>query len=1297
MPISVKTLQYFFRFEFKILTSRLFLYIMIKNIVHQYIFEQLMHFKDGNRCCQKFCGSFRSVERIIFADYAFKLGYNCRPLLHNGIEFIKMYKKHCLHFMEQVPELHLAPHTEKELFMLQRESDFIGSQLEMQMSPEFFSPNCARPSIPPHRFSLGLKQSMARQNDRGQQRFQEKCSLHPYKTSLLEALQRTRVLIVNGDCIFEKSTGLPMYIIESCAERRAHCKIICVEREQLLAIHNSEKLSEYLGEKVGNTVAFQIHLQSRISEGSNLIYTTSSFLLRVLMGQSIVDSFRHISHVIVCDVTRHEAFTDLLLCELRAALRCHAHLKIILLSNSRHNLGFLEYFGEGEVLQLEYPAVQELQTSHVFHLEDIQKVIETDRHLNMRNQSIYNNYTNMSRMPNRNYFNVDRILENYELTGADQALETFLYMVRGENVSIDYRHSITGKTAIIIAAKLGNVTHIKMLLEKFADPYIMDKQNLNAVSNAIAGGNMMCIELLSSAQNLKDMNPTSLDYNMVMDLIKVLMMSTKWEPGAYFKLIAINKISSSILNLGNLVIIVADYEQLLRINYWVLRCKMIGDIPPQIVIYMLHNNIEKDQLEEVIKGTPECKNIVITTDIIESVILKFPIKYVIDLARARRIQYTADTGCKELVYEWISREALENRARLTSRLGEKASCFRFISGFLIDKLPLTYTADLLTMPLDRICLTVKLLSPHTMVAEYLQSTICKAPFINVHNTVEFLKKIYVFDELEEVTWLGCRLIDVPIDCQLGKLLVFAILLQCLDPVLTIVSFLSTFDPLELPTEIDNKNLTVLEEVRSKVKIERKRLAENILSDHLIYLRLYQEWQNNLRDDNPEMVLIDEHDYVLNGILEKVCDIRTHLVGALRSSQLIHNQGQLSMHYINLKSNSWPMIKATLVAGLYPCLSIIDTFEGRLRSNRPKELVIHPTSVLRDLTLGPLNSNVRTFPSHWIVYGNVINSANRNSTKCCSLVTPLTVAMFAGPPKIDSSNLCPLGNCSVYQGTGNHIFNEKEAAMSIFYIDDWIEIKMEHTSAQLLLKTRQYFYSAYMNFLQNCGSIDKWRRTNTYLSAVSRLFDTFERIFAIEDQACGFVKPLNIGLRPKAVPNKFITSFNAVISWSEEKFVHSFHMISKDHISKRVELKKSYVSNGKQDYKFVCLEKQFFAVYISQTDSVFRKYPQDWLREAVSKVIEPCLRHDKLTFVILYNKNPDQFCMIAVATRIFGTFRLQEYFKNKIPISEVLKICLKQNICMPPFGEKRNAFQIDAVIGKIILNLFAFRNNWLDYN
>lgn len=97
---------------------------------------------------------------------------------------------------------------------------------------------------------------------------------------------------------------------------------------------------------------------------------------------------------------------------------------------------------------------------------------------------------------------------------------------------------------------------------------------------------------------------------------------------------------------------------------------MIGDIPQEVAIYMLHKNIEKDQLDKAIEGTNDCINIIIATDIVESIIPKFSINYIIDLARTRRMLYNPDTGYKELAYDWIAAEALENRARLTSRIGK---------------------------------------------------------------------------------------------------------------------------------------------------------------------------------------------------------------------------------------------------------------------------------------------------------------------------------------------------------------------------------------------------------------------------------------------------------------------------------------------------------------------------------------------------------------------------------------------------------------------------------------------------
>jgi HrpA-like RNA helicase len=42
------------------------------------------------------------------------------------------------------------------------------------------------------------------------------------------------------------------------------------------------------------------------------------------------------------------------------------------------------------------------------------------------------------------------------------------------------------------------------------------------------------------------------------------------------------------------------------------------------------------------------------------------------------------------------------------------------------------------------------------------------------------------DDFEEVTELGNHLLDLPIDPRLGKMILYSVVLRCLDPILTIV-------------------------------------------------------------------------------------------------------------------------------------------------------------------------------------------------------------------------------------------------------------------------------------------------------------------------------------------------------------------------------------------------------------------------------------------------------------------------------------------------------------------------------
>ena len=53
------------------------------------------------------------------------------------------------------------------------------------------------------------------------------------------------------------------------------------------------------------------------------------------------------------------------------------------------------------------------------------------------------------------------------------------------------------------------------------------------------------------------------------------------------------------------------------------------------------------------------------------------------------------------------------------------------------------------------------------------------------------------DEWEELTELGHHLTDLPVEPRLGKMVLHAVVLKCLDPILTIVCALAYKDPCQL--------------------------------------------------------------------------------------------------------------------------------------------------------------------------------------------------------------------------------------------------------------------------------------------------------------------------------------------------------------------------------------------------------------------------------------------------------------------------------------------------------------------
>ena len=139
--------------------------------------------------------------------------------------------------------------------------------------------------------------------------------------------------------------------------------------------------------------------------------------------------------------------------------------------------------------------------------------------------------------------------------------------------------------------------------------------------------------------------------------------------------------------------------------------------------------------------------------------------------------------------------------------------------------------EMLRSPLDALCLQtlrMRLGAPSKVLAA------CVTPpeASSVERALLTLTEIQAVREVKgalELTPLGNHLADLPVDCRIGKMLVFGCLLRCVDAIATIAAFLSQRSVFRAPLEKREEMMT------------RKRSFAYRWSDHLTLLRVYQGW------------------------------------------------------------------------------------------------------------------------------------------------------------------------------------------------------------------------------------------------------------------------------------------------------------------------------------------------------------------------------------------------------------------------------------------------------------------------
>ncbi|KAM7367031.1 hypothetical protein PAMP_014956 [Pampus punctatissimus] len=161
--------------------------------------------------------------------------------------------------------------------------------------------------------------------------------------NILDLLDRCQVLVVSGMTGCGKTTQIPQFILDASLSGSAEqvANIICTQPRRISAISVAQRVAQERAECLGNSVGYQIRLETVRTSATRLLYCTTGVLLRRLEGEADLSG---VTHVIVDEVHERTEESDFLLLVLKDLIIQRPDIKIILMSATLNANLFSEYF-----------------------------------------------------------------------------------------------------------------------------------------------------------------------------------------------------------------------------------------------------------------------------------------------------------------------------------------------------------------------------------------------------------------------------------------------------------------------------------------------------------------------------------------------------------------------------------------------------------------------------------------------------------------------------------------------------------------------------------------------------------------------------------------------------------------------------------------------------------------------------------------------------------------------------------------------------------------------------------------
>eukprot|EP00051_Salpingoeca_urceolata_P024555 m.433034 g.433034 ORF g.433034 m.433034 type:complete len:1131 (-) comp20247_c1_seq19:62-3454(-) len=403
----------------------------------------------------------------------------------------------------------------------------------------------------------------------------------------------------------------------------------------------------------------------------------------------------------------------------------------------------------------------------------------------------------------------------------------------------------------------------------------------------------------------------------------------------------------------------------------------------------LHSVLGSQDQKKAFDTPPQgVRKVVIATNIAETGITIPDVVFVIDSGKMKETRYREASRMSCLVETYVSRASAEQRCGRAGRVREGV-CFRLFTKSRHSKFREFAIPEIQRVPLEELCLHIlstELGHPVSVFAEALDPPNASA-VTSALRTLYEVGALAAFDESDGVgehltlTPLGKHLAALPVDVHLGRMMVFASLFGCVDPILTVAAALSHKSPFFVPFS-------------KRTQADQARFGFALAgSDLLTIYKAVCEWRKAKARSKAAAKEFCRQNFLSSNALEAlerlVQDFHRLLTSLGFAGTPLED---------NRNANDTSIVRSVIAAGLYPQIAGYNV--PRTLTSDPPPVSLkggatarpHPSSLLHHTRWKPSDPQ-------WMAYATRIKTS-QVYLRDCTAVPPQSLLLFGGDIAVD---------------------------------------------------------------------------------------------------------------------------------------------------------------------------------------------------------------------------------------------------------------------------------------------------------